>query len=65
MWGRWVSQQLALNIWLPLLSPHGEALTELLGPSLKFAETPPESGFNGAWCFDWRGPQTHPILSQV
>ena len=58
----WVQQQLALNVWLPLLSPHGEALEELLRPSLIFVQTPPESGFKGAYCFDWRAPTTHPVL---
>jgi hypothetical protein len=59
----WVQQQLALHVWLPLLAPRGDALLELLGPSLRLVETPTGSGFKGAWCFDWRAPETtHPIL---
>lgn len=58
----WVQQQLALNVWLPLLSPHGEALEEQLRPSLNLVPTPAESGFKGAYCFDWRAPTTHPVL---
>ena len=54
----------ALNVWLPLLSPYGEELSEELRASLGFVETPPASGFKGAYCFDWRGPETHPVLRE-
>ena len=53
---------LVLSLWLPLLSPHGEALLDALGPSLTFARAPGGSSFGEVWCFDWRGPETHPIL---
>ena len=56
----WVQQSSPLNIWLPLLSPQGEALAEELVAtgSFSFVETPQNSGFKGAYCFDWRGPNT-------
>ena len=60
----WVQQQLALNIWLPLLSPYGDELIDCLGPSLRFVPTPAASGFKGAWCFDWRDPSTPPVLRE-
>ena len=54
-----MQQQLAQH-WLPLLSPQGEALAEELVAtgSFSFVETPQNSGFKGAYCFDWRGPNT-------
>jgi hypothetical protein len=62
----WVQQQLAINVWLPLLSPLGEELGDVLGSSgsLRFVETPSASGFKGAFCFDWRGPDVHPVLRE-
>ena len=54
----------ALNVWLPLLSPYGEDLSEELRASLVFVETPPASGFKGAYCFDWSGDETHPVLRE-
>ena len=59
-----LQQQLVVSLWLPLLSPHGDALLAALGPafSFRFAPTPPASEFGGAWCFDWRPDDTHPAL---
>ena len=54
---------LVLSLWLPLLSPHGEALLDALGPSLTFARAPGGSSFGEVWCFDWRGAETHPALT--
>ena len=55
-------QQLVVPLWLPLLSPHGDALLTALGPSFRFTRTPPASEFDGDWCFDWRPDDTHPAL---
>ena len=58
-----VQQQVALSVWLPLLSPHGDALLEALGDSsLRLVHTPSSSGFKGGWCFEWGGPDVHPAL---
>ena len=59
-----LQQQLVVSLWLPLMSPYGDALLAALGPAFafRFAPTPRGSDFGGAWCFDWRPDDTHPAL---
>jgi hypothetical protein len=59
-----LQQQLVVSLWLPLVSPYGDALLAALGPAFafRFAPTPRGSDFGGAWCFDWRPDDTHPAL---
>jgi len=58
----WTQQQVAMTVWLPLLSPQGEALLDEMRDSLRFVRTPSGSRFYNNWCFDWRQPHAHPLL---
>ena len=58
----WLQQQVACTVWLPLLSPQGDAVAGELGASLRFVRTPGDSGFKNAWCFQWGGADVHPVL---